>query len=388
MPSKPLRSTRGSGSIRQRSKGSWQIRYDGPPDENGKVRKLSETFRGSKPEAEKRKRELLGLIDSGDYVDKSEETVARFLKNWLETYAATNTTLRTQQGYRGLINRYIGPRIGNLALQGLQAGHIQRLYSDMLERGLSARTVLHTHRVIRQSLGHAVKWGLLSRNVADATTPPRPERKEIKTWDIETTQAFLELVEGSRYGDFYHMAILTGMRRSELCGLKWEAVDFDNARITVVRTLQLIYHRGLVEGTPKTDRSRRSIAVNPSALEVLRRIRTAQFEQRLSVGAAWQEQSFVFTRPDGRPLMPDDVTKDFHDIVKDSGLPHITLHGLRHVHATMLLSKGIHAKIVSERLGHSNIGITMDTYSHVLPGMQEVAAAAMEEALGQANPRR
>ena len=380
MSTGPIRRAKGGGSIRQRTKGSWQIRYEGPPGENGRPTKLSETVRGSRRDAERVLRERLGMVESSAYVPKNTETVAEYLWRWMDTYAATNTTARTQQGYRVNIKR-VAPMIGAIKLQGLQPAHMQKMYADLLERGLSAQTVLHTHRVLREALNHAVKWGVLIRNPADAVDPPRPEAKELQTWDGETIHAFLRAAKQGPFSDIYNLAVLTGMRRAELCGLRWERVDLDVARLSVAATLQRIVGKGLVQGQPKTGRSRRVIALSESALKLLRDVRSRQIEHRLKAGPAWQETGYVFTQEDGSPIDADRVSRDFARIVREASLPYMTLHGLRHTHATMLFSQGIHPKVVSERLGHSNIAITLDTYSHVLPDMQEAAAQAIDERL-------
>ena len=201
-------------------------------------------------------------------------------------------------------------------------------------------------------------------------------------WDVDTIHSFARAAQASRFHDFYHMAVLTGMRRSKLAGLKWGKVDLANGRLSVTTTLQRIDGKGLVEGQPKTLRSRRSIALSPVAVDLLHSIRGRQMEQQLIAGNAWQSLGYVFTQADGTPVYPDDITKDFALIVREARLPHLTLHGLRHASATLLLSANVAPKVVSERLGHSNIAVTMDTYSHVLPGMQEAAALALDEQLG------
>jgi integrase len=374
------------GSIRQRSKGSYQIRYEGPSDGTGKRKFLSETIKGSKKGAERVLRERLSAIENGGYVPRDKETVSDFMQRWLDTYAATNTTLRTQEGYRGNIQRYINPAIGSVTVQTLTARHIQGMYAGMLERGLSNRTALHVHRVPRKALADGVKWGLLARNVADATTPPRPERKQVEMWDSETANRFLEAAQESRFYGLYQLAILTGMRRSELCGLKWENVDLVSGRLSVVRTLQRIPGMGLVEGLPKTPRSRRSISLGPEGVSLLHTLRGQQIEQSLVAGPLWQNTGYVFTQADGTPVDPESVSKDFCAIVRKAGLPHLTLHGLRHAHATGLMVTGANPKVVSERLGHSNIAITMDIYSHVLPGLQEEAALLAEKWLLRGRP--
>ena len=344
-------------------------------------KQATETIRGTKKEAEAMLRQRLSEVDSGGHVAKDRQTVGQYMDYWMESYAAGNTTLRTQQGYRGYIRRYILLSIGGLPLQKLTPGHVQKVYTEMSQKGLSPTTVIQLHRILRQALSHAVGWEMLTRNVADAATPPKKVQKQMDMWDVATINEFLEIAIESRYHQLYHLAVLTGMRRSELCGLRWESVEAEGKMLSVVNTLQHITGRGLVTGNPKTARSRRSIALGHEATRLLRAIRSRQSQQRLSVGPIWQETGYVFTRPDGRPLLPDEVSKDFMKQVRRHGLPHMTLHGLRHAHATLLLTAGIHPKVVSERLGHSNIAITMDTYSHVLPGMQEAAAEALDRRL-------
>ena len=377
-----------NGSVRQRTKGTWQLRYDAPSDGSGRRKFLSETVKGTKKDAERVLRDRLATIENGGYVPRDRETVASYLDRWLSTYAASNTTLRTQEGYRGNIERYVVPAIGGVLLQDLTGQHIQSIYAGMGARGLSARTSVHVHRVLRKALSDAVKWGLLQRNAADAATPPRPERKQVNMWDAETVDRFLVASEDSRFRALYHLAILTGMRRSELAGLKWDYIDLVNGSLSVVNTLQRIPGHGLVDGQPKTPRSRRSIALYRDAVNLLHGVRGQQMEAQLEFGELWQNLGYVFTQVDGTPIDPESASKDFCSIVRKTGLPYLSFHGLRHCHATMALAAGINPKIVSERLGHSTIAVTMDVYSHVIPGMQEAAAQAIEELLNQARRKR
>ena len=187
-----------------------------------------------------------------------------------------------------------------------------------------------------------MKWGLLVRNPADAATPPRPQGRELQTWDSETIHTFLQASKASPYLDLYNLAVLTGMRRAELCGLAWRVVDLERGKLSVVKTLQRISGHGLWEGQPKTGKSRRSIALSVSAVKLLKNARNKQIEQRLAAGPAWTDSGYVFAHADGRPIDSDRVSKDFARIVRVAGLPHMTLHGLRHAHATLLLTAGVH----------------------------------------------
>jgi integrase len=378
-----MRRAKGSGSIRRRGN-SWQVRYLGPPDKEGKRSYVSETVHGLRKEADRLLREKTGQVETGNYVEKTIETVGNYLESWLDTYAAHNTSLRTQQGYRGNIGRYVVPLIGTIPLQALRAHHIQEMQTSLFNRGLSGTTILHVHRILKQALNHAVTWEKLSRNPAWAVKAPKIQKKEMKMWSLNTIGEFRRVSKQSSHHNFYEMALVTGMRRSEIAGLRWESVDLERGVLQVVSTIQRITGKGLVEGVPKTNKSRRSIELGLDAVSLLRRIRIAQSEQKLSVGSIWREYGYVFTNSDGGPVDPDEVTKDFGVIVKQHSLPHLTFHGLRHAHATLLLTSGIQPKVISERLGHSNISITMDTYSHVLPNLQKEAAAAIDEVLARA----
>lgn len=371
------------GNIRQRSRGSFELHYDISADGTGKRRQKTETVKGTRKDAERILRERLTAIENGGYVTKHKETVADFMQRWMETYVATNTTLRTQHGYKSYIQRYLIPAIGGVTIQGLTARQIQGIYAGMLERGLSSATVVQLHRILREALSHAVKWGVLTRNVADATTPPRIRRKEPNMWDVADINRFLDAASGTRFHDIYQLAVLTGLRRSELCGLRWANVDLVGAQLSVVNTLQRIPGLGLIDGQPKTTRSRRSIALAPDTVELLHSVRGRQIEQQLEVAELWQHTGYVFTQLDGSPVIPDQVTQDFARIVRRAELPYLTLHGLRHAHATLALMAGVNPKTISERLGHSSIATTMDIYSHVLPGLQEEAALAVERLLNR-----
>ena len=372
------------GNIMKRGPDTWRLRYDTARQGEGKRRQLTETVHGTKKDAERRLRELIHRAETGLDVPRTKETVTQYMDRWLSTYAATNTSPRTQQGYRGVIHRYVVPEIGGSSLQRLSTDQIQGLYGRMTDRGLSPRTVLQVHRILKEALGLGVTWGLLARNPADSAVPPRVRNNPPQMWDASTVSRFIDLSEPSPYGYFFRFAVLTGMRRSELAGLKWEDVRLDDARLSVVRTLQRITGMGLVEGLPKTAKSRRSIALSSATVDLLHSVRGEQIERRIQAGDAWQETGYVFTTQNGRPIDPDGATQAFTKLIREKRLPHISLHGLRHAHATLMLSAGVHPKVVSERLGHSNIGITLDTYSHVLPDMQEDAVSALDRTLAAA----
>ena len=368
------------GNIQQRGPRTWRLRYDVPSSEGRK--QVSETVHGNKRDAQRALRERLAAIDKGIYIERTDQTVSEYLEHWLEAHSP-NISIRTRVGYMTCIKRF-GRFIGATTLQKLRPEHIQSAYKDMLDSGLSARTVLHSHRVLSQALKDAVKWGLVLHNPTAAVTPPRPERKEAVAWDSATIRRFMDAAAGSRYRDAFRLAALTGMRRSELAGLKWPDIDLKSARLRVVRTRQRIYGHGVVEGQPKTHRSRRSVALSPSAVSVLEYMKTRQIEMRLKAGPAWKLTDYVFTTDNGVPIDPDNLSHEFRRIVNEAGLPKGTLHGLRHSFATALLTANVHPAVVQSALGHSSITLTIDTYSHVMPGLEEAAARSIDEVLGDA----
>ena len=376
---------RDQGSIRERTKGRWEIRIELGRGPDGKRKRIIVQFKGNKTEANKKLRELLTAQDHGLSLETSKKApLGVFLERWLSDYAETNTGPRTVQGYREKINGYVIPHLGSVPLVKLTPQHVQSLYAEMLGRGLSPRTVLHAHRILREALSHGLKWGLLVRNVCDAVDPPKPRRKEMTALDYSEIQRFLDVASGSPYGPLFFLDVYTGLRRGELLGLRWRAIHLAAGTLSVTETIQRVTGRGLMSLEPKTDRSRRLVSIPPIAVAVLRGLKVKQREEREAVNREWSESEYVFSHWDGRPFHPDTVSHTFAALVQKAGIPHVRLHDLRHSHATLMMADGINPKIVSERLGHSSVAITLDIYSHVLPGIQEEAALKFEEGLRKA----
>lgn len=380
------------GHIRQRSKGSWTLWVDIGRSPEGKRQQQTFTVRGTKKDAKRELRAALTRIEGGAYIKPTKLTVGEFLTQWLENYVLTNTSPRTAEGYRVIIQRHLMPNLGAIPLTQLRPSHIQDYYAKALSEGragnnskLSARTVRNIHKVLSEALGHGVKWQILVRNVALAIDPPRPNQSEMATFTEEQARLFLEAVVKSRYRELFTVALYTGMRRSELLGLPWKDVDLYLAQLSVTQTLHRLSSGGFIFGKPKTAKSRRTIALPPTACILLRQLKERQIGEWLLLGLKLQDDDLVFSKPDGKPLDPSTITHTFRKIIKRAGLPSLRFHDLRHTHASLMLKQHVHPKIVSERLGHSSIGITLDTYSHVMPGLQEAAALRFEESLQQAS---
>ena len=317
-----------------------------------------------------------GLPLSGE-----RQTVAKYLVHWLEA-AKPSLRPRTSQRYEQYLRLHAIPQIGNLGLARLGPQHLQELYADRLQAGLSPASVAHLHAVLHRALKQAARWGMLPRNVADLVSPPRAERHEMSTLSQEQARALLAAAAGDRLEAIYVLALATGMRLGELGALRWSDVDLAAGAVQVRGSLQRT-PEGLRILEPKTNQSRRRVLLSEVAVEALRRHRARQLEERLKVGPAWEDNGLVFANQIGRPIGGDMVLKrSFRPLLRKANLPVIRFHDLRHTAATLLLERGIHPKIVSEMLGHSRIAITLDLYSHVTPTMQRQAAEAMNAVLG------
>ena len=372
-----------NGSIRKRGN-AWEIRFDGGYDADGKRVQKSITVKGTKAEAQRQLRGLLATHDKGIPINTSKLTVAEYLERWLRDYVIPNTRPRTSEGYKGIIRRYLLPALGHIQLAKLQPADLQGMEARLLDKGLSPRTVLHTHRVLFTALKHAVKWGLIWRNPAEAVNTPKAAPKEALIPNADGVTSILELAKETPYHALLHFLAFTGCRRGEAVGLRWQDVDLDNSTASIVQTLHRVLGRGLVIQPPKSAKGRRAIALDAETLAVLRAHRTQQLEHRLRMGEAYQDQGLVFADPLGRPLDPNEATRTFRTLARRTGLEGVRLHDLRHFHASALLQAGTHPKIVQERLGHATISVTLDTYSHVLPGLQEQAATAFATIMSKA----
>ena len=370
------------GHIRQRSKGTWSIVIDvGRDPKTGKRRQQWHTVKGTKKDAERELREKLRSLETGAYVKPQKISLGEYLEHWIQSYVVIHTSPRTAEGYQAIVDRYLIPALGAIPLCQLQPQHLENYYAHALSHGrldgkggLSARTVLHQHRVLSQALSHAVKQGLLARNVAEAVAAPRPGRSRMATLSFADVPRFLDAARRTPYYILFYAALYTGMRRGELLGLRWCDIDLGKASISVVQTLYRLSSGEFVIKEPKSPHSRRLVSLSPSLAELLRGYHAEQEAQKILLGTTLTGQDLVFAHPDGSPLDPSTVTHAFGKLIKKAELPHIRFHDLRHTHATLMLKGGVHPKIVSERLGHANIGITLDTYSHVVPGLQEAAA--------------
>ncbi len=303
-----------------------------------------------------------------------DQTLSKYLNTWLETYAKSNVGSKTYETYKRIVDLNIEPHLGDVKLGDLRPLQIQSFYSILLRQGkqngsgLSPLSVQHVHRMLRKALHQAVRWELIDRNPADGADSPRVPRNEMNALDRDGLSRLLTALRGNKLYLAVLIAATTGMRRGEILALRWCDVDLDAGTLRVARSLQQL-STGLEFKEPKSARGRRNIALARSTVDALR-ARKAELDT--------SPDGLIVCRPDGTPWPPDQLSVEFHVFVKRTGFT-IRFHDLRHTHASNLLRDGVPVNVVSQRLGHAEPAITLNVYSHVLPGMQEEAAARVDE---------
>lgn len=385
-----------AGQIVKRNENTWTVRIFLGREADGKRRYFNKTIRGSKKDAQKWLNAKLREKDLGQFVEPASMHLNTFLDRWLEEVARIKVRQATYDGYEAKLKVHVRNSIGQKRLCDLQAYDIQKLYNEMIKKGLSAKTVRHVHNVLSPALKQAVKWKLLASNPCELCELPKLVKREMKYFTPEEVLVFLEHAKADRYYTAFVLAIETGMRPEEYLGLKWQDIDFEHSRLAVKRALTVLKGGGFAFTEPKTAQSRRSIPLSQSAVTALKAHRRTQLEARMKINDVYADSDLVFPSEIGTPTLYGNLDRrHFKKIIKRAneailranqengeakpGLRVIRLYDLRHTMATLLLSKGINPKIVSERLGHSSIALTLDTYSHVLPTMQEGATTEIEK---------
>ncbi|GMW05075.1 MAG: site-specific integrase [Dehalococcoides mccartyi] len=370
------------GHITKRSKDSYSIVLELDKDPvTGKRKQQWITVIGTKKNAEKKLSELLSQIDTGSFIKPGKTTIREYLIRWLDDYVKVNLSPRSFERYSGIIIKHLIPDFGRLTLTQLKPEHLQRHYTTKLREGLSARTVRYHHAIIHSSLQTAVKWGLVARNVADAVEPPRIQRTEMQIWNEEEINIFLENLKDSPYYVLFYTALFTGMRRSELLALRWQDIDLILGQIHVNRSLHHLKDGTYIFSQPKSAKSSRTIALTPSTIITLREYQQKQKLERAMFNFPFSDESLIFSDIEGKPFRPNTITRAWTTQANKCELSPIRFHDARHTHASLMLKQGIHPKVVQERLGHSSIQMTIDTYSHIAPGIQEAAANRFDEML-------
>ena len=390
------------GSISKDASGAWQFIVD-IPSPAGRRKQVRRRGFKTKKDAQIELTKALDEVRRGTFVKPSKQTLDAFFAEWIETIRPT-VRPSTWASYERNMRVHVSPRLGGIPLQDVDAGTIARLYSALLAdghrgvngyakpgsqstntrpSGLSPRTVSYIGTILHRAFDDAVRWGRLVRNPADAVKRPKvpSASSTVMAWDALTLGQFLSRSRtysgkggtADRYYPLWLLLATTGLRRGEALGLRWSDLDLDAGVLSVSQTVITVDHEQTI-GTPKTAAGARAVELDGATVTALREHRRAQVGERLLMGAGFTDRGFVFFLPDGRPYHPERVSTEFDRRVAKWVLPRITLHGLRHTWATLALRGGVHPKVVQERLGHSTISITLNTYSHVSAGMQRDAA--------------
>jgi integrase len=340
-----------------------------------------------KKDATQALREILGSADKGMYVEPSKETFGQYLERWLPTIRST-VRANTFNSYRSNVDVHLIPGLGQVPLRQLTRTMFSTFYDELGrtgrydgQGGLSPRSVHLAHVTAHKALKDAVKDNLIARNPTEDANVPAKVRSKTASWTAEQVTQFLGSVRGHRlYAAFLTLAT-TGMRRGELCGLRWADVDLETGTLAVRQVISLDNYTPFLS-EPKTAKSRRVVALDKATVAALRSHRIRQLEERVAAGPAWQTTTdLVFAKLDGSILHPQSLSTAFDQAVKAAGLSGISIHGLRHSHASLGLASGVPLVIMSERLGHSSVAITGDIYSHSIPSQHQAAADAIADLL-------
>lgn len=375
------------GHIKKRGE-NWSVIVELPKDTiTGKRKQKWYTVKGNKKNAETFLTEKLRELDTGILINTKKMTLEEYLDYWIAEACENKLKTTTLEGYKHNIERHIKPILGHIVLEKLAPLHLQQLYKNRLEcgrlngkGGLSNKSVLTIHRIIHRALEQAVKWQLVIRNVADCVEPPKPKKYEAKFLDEKQSMQLQEISKDTYLYIPILIAIYTGMRRGEILGLMWQDIDLEKGILKIVRSLNSTKN-GLELSNPKTNKSIRSIAIPQIVVKELKRHKILQKENKLKFGSSYQDSGMVCTLEDGTMINPKNLSRDFHRILENNNLPVVRFHDLRHSHASLLVKLGVQPKVISERLGHSNISITMDLYSHVYSETDREVANMFEKLL-------
>lgn len=363
----------GEGSLYKRKDGLWvaQVTIQGK-----RLYKYSKT----QHEARSWLEEMRSQIKNGLSYTAARITLAQFLQEWLEAYQ-NSIRPKTFQQYKQIVDQYLAPELGRTKLKDLRPDHIQTFYGLLRERGKSERTLLLIHAILHRALNQAMRWGLISHNPAQVVIRPKLKRREMTVLTAAQARDLLIQAKGSRLDTLLWIALTTGLREGEILGLKWSDLNWSYRKLMVQRQLQRQKGRGLVFAEPKSATGRRAITLSSDIISKLRGHRVVQAYERLFAGSRWRENDLIFPSLIGTPLDPRNLFRQYKELLEQAGLPNIRFHDLRHTAATLMLQQHTHPKVVQERLGHSDISLTLNTYSHVLPDIQDEAAEKLSQVL-------
>jgi integrase len=355
----------------------WEFVFD-YYDESGIRKQVRRRGFDSKRDADEKMAQLQLEVQNKEYVGTDHTTLGDFISYWLDNIRRMECSETTFYNDKLYFKNHIKNTIGKYKLQKLDLGICQRFVTDMHNKGFARNTIDRVCTLLKRAIDKAIEYSLLKVNYMRKVTLPKREKINLQIWTLDQANQFLKFTQNRRYHCVYALALLAGMRQGEILGLRWKDIDFDNKLIFVNQTLTY-YGRKIKQGA-KTYAGVRKISIPTQLIGILKEQQKRYEALKVKLGSDFIDMDIViFNLTNGKTVFPGNLTKSYAKDIKDSGLPHIRFHDLRHTHATMLLSKGINVKVISERLGHTKVGVTLDTYSHVLPSMQEEVASTLEE---------
>ncbi len=370
----------GEGSIGRRKSGGWCAQYTVYTSEGRKRRTL---YGKTRQEVAAKLSKALADREGGLTFDAGAMTVGEYLARWLSHSVRDTVSQKTYERYESIVRVHLSPALGSIKLKALTPDHVRHLYREKLDSELAPRSVLHIHRTLSKALKQATNDGLIPRNAAASVKPPQARREEMQPLSTDQVRTFLDTVKGDRMEALYVLAVTSGLRQGELLALKWEDVDLEGTNPTLEVRRSLSETRGRRSFvTPKSGRGRH-LRLSRRAMSALRVHRKRQLEERVRKAGLWEDHGLIFPSEVGTPMSGRNLYRAFKIRVKRASLPQtLRFHDLRHTCATLLLRQGINPKFVQELLGHADISLTLNTYSHVLPDMGDAAAGGMDAALG------
>lgn len=376
-----------AGPRRDEKSGTWWFVVDLGPGPDGRRRQARRRGFPTKKAAQEALDAVRVTAREGTFVAPARMTVAAYLDQWLDGMVTAGARRSTVTSYRRNMRLHVVPHIGGRQVQTLGPLDLDRVYAVLSKTGnrktgggLSARSVLYVHSILHHALTDATRKGLVTRNVADAASPPTAKAAkapEMAWWTPEELSCFLHLMLGEEHFPLYRLASMSGMRRGECCGLRWADVDLEAGRLDVRQQYVVADHQAYFAPRTKSDHGRRRIDLDAKTISILRAHRSQQVVGRLAAGAGYQDHDLVFCHPDGQPLHPEAVSKTFERRVRRSGLPYIRFHDLRHTHAAHLIAAGQDALVIAKRLGHASVSFTYDKYGHLMAKADSNAASAV-----------
>lgn len=389
-------------SLQKRGNDSWLLVVEAGTNADNSRRRLTKTVRAKGiREARKLLAEFEVEVESGHYIAPEKMTFAAFVEEWKEKYAQHELGIKTLDIYSRFLKNRILPVFGHMRLDKIQPFHIVNFISDLSKEGsrqdgkkgpLSSGTVQYNHRIIKNIFSRAVEWKLIKSNPAADIKKHKVKRKEIEVYDEDEVTLLFELLENEpmKWRILIMLAITTALRRGELVGLEWGHVDLNKGILEVKQSISHSINGQRIISEPKTDKSNRKVSLSDNVIEHLKEYYLESRKKRLALGDAWKggDHFFVFSNDEGNAYYPETPYLWFRAFLKKHGLKYIRFHDLRHTSATLLINKGVHAKLISERLGHSNISTTMNIYGHALQSADKDAANKLDPLVPQKKEKK